>query len=317
MKDHLFMPEGRRLGRAENTYYTSSVKMLERAMREGRILEGVAEACVGDGLDLIVDLCGMKGIIPRDEASLERGGGKPRDIAVITRVGRPVCFTVTDILCDGGRYTARLSRRAAQMRCVEEYITKLRPGDIVDASVTHLDPFGAFVDIGCGIVSLICIDSISVSRISHPSERLKKGQQVFAVVKSIDRESGRIYMSLRELLGTWEENAAFFEIGTTVAGIVRSVEDYGVFVELAPNLAGLAERKSGVAVGDSCAVYIKNMIKERMKIKLAIIDAYSPPEEAASLKYFIDTSSVRHISRWRYSPLVCPKIIETVFDRNN
>ena len=315
MKDLTYLPEGRRIGKAENDRYLGSARGLECAMREGRILEGIAASCTGERLDLAVDLGGIKGIIPRAEAALEGDGSSiPRDIAVITRVGRPVCFTVTDIVSEGGCPVAYLSRKAAQLKCREEYISYLRPGDIADVTVTHLDPFGAFVDIGCGIVSLLSIDCISVSRISHPSKRLKKGQQLYTVVKSVDPESGRIYMSLRELLGTWEENAASFNAGSTVAGIARSIEDYGIFVELAPNLAGLAERRDGVEVGDACAVYIKNIIKERMKIKLSIIDSYAPTDEAASIEYFIDPAKVSHIERWRYSPLVCPKIIETVFE---
>ena len=63
---------------------------------------------------------------------------------------------------------------------------------------------------------------------------------VKAVVKSIDRETGRIYVSHKELLGTWEENANNFNIGQTVSGIVRSIEPYGIFIELASNLAVLA-----------------------------------------------------------------------------
>ena len=312
MKERSFYPEGTLYGTAENAAYTSSLRMLERAMNEELILEGIATSCVGPGLDLTVDLGAIKGVIPRREAALDLGGESAKDIAVITRVGRPVAFTVTDIKCENGEYTAYLSRRRAQYLCHTEYISALSPGDIVDACITHLDPFGAFVDIGCGVISLLCVDCISVSRISHPSERLKKGQRIKTIIKNID-ESGRIYVTLRELLGTWEENAARFEAGSTVAGIVRSVEDYGIFVELAPNLAGLAERKGGADAGDVCAVYIKSIIKEKMKVKLSIIDTYAPTADIAPLKYFIDTSKIKHISKWRYSPLVCPKIIETIF----
>ncbi len=315
MKDTSYLPEGRRIGTPENDQYFASVKTLERAMREGRILEGIAQSCSEERMDLLLDLGGIKGVIPKSEAALEGDGSSaPRDIAVITRVGRPVCFTVTDVASDGARPVAYLSRKRAQMKCREEYVSTLTPGDVVDATVTHLDPFGAFVDVGCGVVSLLSIDCISVSRISHPSKRLKKGQQIYTVVKNIDRESGRIYMSLRELLGTWEENAAAFTIGSTVAGSVRSIEDYGIFVELTPNLAGLAERRDGVEVGDACAVYIKNIIKERMKIKLSIIDSYAPTDDLSPIEYFIDPTKVRHLDKWRYSPLVCPKIIETIFE---
>ena len=59
---------------------------------------------------------------------------------------------------------------------------------------------------------------------------------IFGVVSSL--ENNRICLSQRELLGTWEENAALFSQGETVAGVVRSVESYGIFVELTPNLAG-------------------------------------------------------------------------------
>ena len=77
-----------------------------------------------------------------------------------------------------------------------------------------------------------------MSRISHPSDRFRTGQDIYAVVTDVD-QTLRVSLSHKELLGTWEENAALFSSGETVSGIVRSVEHYGVFVELAPNLAGL------------------------------------------------------------------------------
>jgi len=315
MKERTYLPEGYLINTAENKLYLSSEKMLEKAMREEKILEGVAEYCRGDKLELFVDLGCAIGIIPRSEAVLEKDGeDAPRDIAIITRVGRPVCFVITELKEENGRLLAILSRKKAQEMCRRDRLSKLKPGDIIPCAVTHLDPFGAFVDIGCGIVSLLSVDCISVSRISHPSDRLRKGDFLSAAVKSIDRETGRIYMTLRELLGTWEENAAEFEIGSTVMGCVRSIEDYGVFVELSPNLAGLAEKHPGVEVGDICAVYIKNIINERMKIKLSIIDSYRRSNEIKELKYYIDPDSTTHISHWKYSPEGCRKVIETVFD---
>ena len=173
-------------------------------------------------------------------------------------------------------------------------------------------------DIGCGISSLLSVDCISVSRISHPSDRLTVGSYIYTVVKAIDRESGRIFVSMRELLGTWEENAAMFEAGQTVAGIVRSIEDYGVFVELAPNLAGLAEIRDGgrsrpvFDIGQYAAVYIKSIIPERMKIKLVLIDSYKGEPPSSELKYFLDVKNVDHIDSWRYSPEFSNKKIETV-----
>ena len=84
-------------------------------------------------------------------------------------------------------------------------------------------------------------------------------------------------------------------------------------MELAPNLAGLAELREGVSVGDRCAVYIKSIVPERMKIKLVIIDSHGEHVKNR-MRYFVDTASVRHLSYWRYSPPACPKCIDTDFD---
>ena len=190
----------------------------------------------------------------------------------------------------------------------------LTPGDIIPSRVTHFESFGAFLDVGCGVCSLMSIDSVSVSRISNPKDRFSIREELMVVVKSIDYEEKRLYVSTKELFGTWEENADMYKAGQTVSGIVRSIESYGIFVELAPNLAGLAELKDGVKVGQSCAVYIKSILPEKMKIKLVIIDTYDEEiRKRAEESYFIDTKSVSHIDYWKYSPDCCNKVIETVF----
>lgn len=308
--------EGQLLCTPENIEYTSSLEGLERAMHEGRILEGIAVRAGGTHT-LSVELGGIIGTIEKDEVQLT--GGEPvKDIAVITRVGKPVCFKVKRVERHrAGAPTVILSRRAAQLDCAVNYLAALRPGDVIPAKVTHLEQFGAFVDIGCGIVSLLSIDSMSVSRISHPSDRLSVGSELSVVVRGMDRDADgvptRIFVTRRELLGTWEENAALFSVGQTVTGIVRSIEQYGIFVELTPNLAGLAEYREDVSVGQCAAVYIKNIIPERMKIKLVIIDA-SRTLSAGCERRGIVRDDAAHISAWRYSPPDCGKIIETVFE---
>lgn len=303
-----YYPEGKLIMSAENAAYLQSASSLAEALREGRILEGRAVVC-DSSHNLIVDLGVMKGIIPREEGAIGIREGTVRDIAVISRVNRPVCFVVTDIRkSESGRPVAILSRRLAQERCIREYISRLIPGDVIDATITHLDSFGAFADIGCGIVSLLPIDSISVSRIDHPRERFTVGMDIRAAIKSI--EGGRISLTHKELLGTWEENVSAFSIGETVAGIIRSVEEYGAFVELAPNLAGLAEMKEGIAVGKQASVYIKNIIPSRMKIKLIIIDTFDYDYSPAPPEYFFTGD---HIDRFRYSPPSSEKLIETDF----
>ena len=277
-------------------------------MHRKLILEARAAVCSG-GHDLIVDLPCAEGIIPRSEGAVGITDGKTRDIALISRVGKPVCFKVKDICLDeNGKATAVLSRRAAQEECISEYLRKLHSGDIIDCRVTHLEQFGAFVDIGCGVPSLIPIDMISVSRIAHPSDRFHVGQFIRAVV--VGREEDRIFLTHKELLGTWSENALNFEPGETVSGVVRSVEDYGIFVELAPNLAGLAELRGDISPGQSVSVYIKAIIPEKMKIKLVIVDTCVDCRHCNDFKYYITAD---HIDNWVYTPDICGKVISTSF----
>ncbi len=307
-----YTPEGNLISTFQNHELISTYKGLEKALEKQIILEAPVVMC-DHNFNLHVSLGSkIRGIIPRDEVQFSPKE-ETKDIAILTRVGKPVCFKVVGFEKDAvGETVAILSRKNAQRECMLNYIEALEPGDIIPTKITHLENFGAFVDIGCGIISLLSIDSISVSRISHPSARLSVGDSIYTVVKNID-DYGRIYVSERELLGSWEENASLFSEGQTVKGIIRSVESYGVFVELKPNLAGLAEYKDDVVVGQTAAVYIKSIIPDKMKIKLIIIDSHDAPVFPEPLKYFIDTNTVTHIDSWLYSPKSCKKVIESIF----
>ncbi len=310
-----YKPEGTLIHTPENRSYTSSLAGLERAMISGAVLEETALLCDSD-MNLHFDLGGITGILPREECVFCRPGESNKDIAVITRVGKPVCFRVVGIEKESGVPVAYLSRRKVQRDCLREYLSSLLPGDIIRVKITHLEPFGAFADVGCGISALLPVDSLSVSRIAHPRDRLCCGNFVYAVVKSIDPETGRLFLTQKELLGTWEENAALFTPGQTVAGTVRSIETYGIFIELTPNLAGLAELRADnrdVEIGDTAAVFIKSIIPERMKVKLILIDTHQNIGEIAPARYFIDCEKTSHIDNWRYSPQTSNRVIETVF----
>ena len=304
-----FFPEGMLLNTLANRRRIRSENALAEAAALGEIVEARAVLCDGEH-NLHIELPCMAGIIPYEEGALGIAEGTTRDIALISRVSKPVSFLVTGFETGpDGKRRVIASRRAAQEKCRREFVNRLRRGDVISARVTRLESFGAFCDIGCGIPALLPIASISVSRIAHPADRLCVGMDIYAVITSI--EDNRICLSQRELLGTWEENAALFAQGETVMGIVRSVEDYGIFVELTPNLAGLAEPREGVCVGQHAGVYIKNILTDKMKLKLVLIDAQETGEMPAPLHYFITEG---HLERWRYSPTGCGKVIETVFE---
>ena len=261
-----YLPEGFRLNTPENRWVNTPAAM-DQAGEEEQILEGIVTRC-DCAHNLVVDCNGITGLIPRSEAALGLSSGRIREIALLSRVGKPVCFQV---IGEGdGQYL--FSRAKVQQKALNYLMEHLLPGDVISARVTHLEPFGAFVDIGCGLTSLVGIEHISVSRIAHPAERFYPGQWIHVAVRGVDPSLGRVHLTHRELLGTWLENARRFSPGETVSGVVRGNEDYGVFVELSPNLSGLAERKEGVASGDGVSVYIKSILPEKMKVKLILID---------------------------------------------
>lgn len=304
-----YYPEGQLASVRRNCHGFVSPSSITDCMQRGEIMESNALVCDSEH-NLLVNLKCMQGIIPRDEGAIGIADGSVRDIALISRVGKPVCFVVTDIKQDdNGNPLAILSRRKAQEMCEEEYISRLSPGDIIDARITHLESFGTFCDIGCGCVALLPIDAISVSRISHPRDRFSCGDCIKAIVKS--KENGKITLSYKELLGTWEENVAAFHQGETVSGIIRSVEEYGVFVELAPNLAGLAEPHPKAEVGKRASVYIKSVLPDKMKVKLIIIDTFNGDTAPDEPVYYYEGD---HISSWQYSPEACSRTVISEFD---
>ncbi len=308
-----YLPEGYAPKNDKELLHSPSA--IHEVIRTEKLLQGRA-VCCDRNHDLYVDFGNIMGRIPYAQTAIGIEEGTTRDVAIISRVGKYVHCIATDTETDSlGHTRLVLSRLAVQKRCKEQYLNHLIPGDIIPAKITHLESFGAFADIGCGIISFIPIDSISVSRISHPKDRFYVGQNIHAVVASI--RDGRICLSHKELLGTWEQNASHFEVGQTVFGVIRSIESYGVFIELAPNLAGLAEYHDDLKVGMLASVYIKAIIPEKMKIKLVLIDAYVSNEQllpaAASsqaLPYFLTEG---HIDSFLYTPEVCNRKLETVF----
>ena len=299
-----YYPEGVNSALLKKFY---SVFALKEAIKSREICEGRVVLCDG-AHNLHIDMGGFRGVIPRTEGALGIIEGETRDIALISKVNRKVCFRVMGLHRENGVTVPVLSRRSVQLDCMKNYIDKLSPGDIIDARVTRLEGFGAFIDIGCGINSLIPIDMLSVSRINHPRERLSDGQLIKTVLKN--REPEKLTFSLKELLGTWEENAERFTPGETVMGTVRSIENYGVFIELTPNLAGLSEYTEGVEEGDRVSVFIKSVSPKSLKIKLAIVEAFREKPQPGGLVYFIDSP---RIDEWRYSPDGAQKQLITLF----
>ena len=303
------LPEGRLLNTAENRAACASEAGLLRALAQEEILEGTALQC-DKAAGILVELGGFVGRIPWEETAFGLEEGRVREVAVLSRVGQCVCFTVSDLRWEAGRPALLLSRRRAQ-ELAWDHLSRLDAGTVIPATVTRLDPFGAFVDMGCGLPSMIGVDRISVSRIPHPDQRFHVGQEILAAVLGRDLERCRLLLTHRELLGTWAENAARFSPGMTVPGMVRSVKSYGIFIELTPNFSGLAEPRPDLREGDRVSVYIKSILPERMKCKLLVIGPL-PPAPPRPPRYFLPPSG--RLDRWIFAPEQAQRTAaETVF----
>lgn len=150
---------------------------------------------------------------------------------------------------------------------------KVTKGQIIEGTVTGIKPYGAFIKIDNDTVGLAYIEDLSVVRIKSPEERVKIGQKIKCMVKEVNTETGKINLSYKDCLGTWEENIENFKEGTRVKGIVRDKEKNknGVFIELTPNLVGMTEYNDNLEYGQTVNVCIKKIIPEKRKVKLIIV----------------------------------------------
>lgn len=285
---HPFSPEGL-------YHLPPSPEDLRRGLQTGEIFRAMCVKC-DEFHDLHVDLGPIRGRIPREEATLGLSEGRVREIAVLSRVGKPVSFRVLDFDRDGN---AILSRRSAQLEARNYFLNTLRPGDVIPAMVQTAADFGVFCDIGCGFTALMRIDRCCVSRLESTSQLYSPGQMIHAAILAIDDVQGLVHLTGRELLGTWEENAAKYRAGQTVTGTVRSIMPYGGFVELTPNLSGLAEPYPDLRPGDRVCVYIRSIQPQTHKVKLNILEVLPPLPQKTPPEFFIIRG---HLDRWEYYP---------------
>lgn len=267
MEYQRFIPEG-----WEENFRPISKDYLNKAIQTGSIMQGIVKKC-DTNYNLHIDFGNnIIGIIPREEVEAinidETGFPKPN--ICMSKVNKYVQFKVKDI-DEKDKYI--LSRKEVGKEALNWIKSELKEGQIVNGIIKSIRPYGVFIEIGGGVVGLLHIEDISVARIKTPLERLKIGQKAKFMVKSIDRRNNRILLSYKELLGTWEENIKRFEEGSTVTGIAREIEKSknGIFIELTPNLVGLAEYKDGIEYGQNVNVYIKKIVPDKKKVKLIIV----------------------------------------------
>ena len=263
-----FKPEG-----WDNEITNIDKTKIKNYIEEKETLQGLVKEC-DEQYNLHISFKnGLTGIIPRQEIeaiNLEESG-LPRTNLCTGKVHKFVQFKIKEVKENNKLI---LSRKEVQAEALEWVKNELKEGTKVTGIVKNIKPYGAFIEIGGGVVGLAHIEDLSIARIKTPYERLKIGQKIEVIVKSINKEQGKIVLSYKEILGTWDENAKNFIAGTKVKGIVRETEKNknGIFIELAPNLVGMAEYQEGLNYGQIVDVYIKKIDSQRKKIKLSVIE---------------------------------------------
>ena len=215
----------------------------------------------------------LNGIIPRNEVDYltcdEYGFTKPS--ICLNKLNTYVQFKVKEIYPDSNQII--LSRKRANEEAINWMNENLKPGQIVNGIVKNIRKYGAFVEIGAGVTGLLHIEDISVSRIKSPEERFYNGQKINVMIKSINKEKKQIALSYKELYGTWEENVKDISENMVIDGIIKEADKYknGLFIELKPNLVGMAEYQEGFKYGQVVKVFVKKIINDKKKIKLVIV----------------------------------------------
>jgi len=267
MEYQKFIPEG-----WENKNENYSLNSLKLAKEKGSVIQGKVYKC-DEKYNMYIKLNNdINGIIPRDEIDYlcTDNDGNAKIGLCKNKVNNYVQFKVKDF---SDNTNIILSRKEVCKDAWEWVNNELTPGTVVNGIVKNIKPYGVFVEIGGGVVGMIYIQDISISRMKNPNERFFIGQKIKTVIKSINKENSRIILSYKELLGDWEENVKEFKEKTVVKGIVKECDKYknGIFIELKPNLVGLAEYKDGFSYGQVVNVFIRKIIKDKKKIKLIIV----------------------------------------------
>ena len=217
----------------------------------GKRVDGKVVSIVDYGAFVVLEE-GVEGLIHVSEMSWTKKVKNPRSIL---EIDQEVGVVVSEVDPDKRRLS--LSLRATEPNPWEQVAETYSVGATIKGTVRNLTDFGAFVEIVPGVDGLVHISDMSwTRRINHPSEVVQKGDDVEAVITSVDSYNQRISLSMKELLpNEWEEYANSHGVGDVSTGKVTNVTDFGVFVELAPGVEGLChiseiDRDDGLSLAE-------------------------------------------------------------------
>ncbi|MBI2104836.1 MAG: 30S ribosomal protein S1 [Candidatus Omnitrophica bacterium] len=268
--------------------------------KEGDIIDGRPVRKVKGGL--MVDI-GIEAFMPASLASFK--GYANLD----SLVGQPLKFIILKI--SRARKNIVVSHRDYLVREKDQQrktlIESLTVGERRTGTVKNLTDFGAFVDLG-GIDGLLHIGDISWGRIGHPSDVLTVGQQLDVVVLSVDRQSNKVSLGLKQLLPSpWEHAQERYPVGNKIKGKVVNLMPYGAFVEVEPGIEGLvhiselswskriAHPSELLQVGQEIEAVVLAVDPKNQRLSLGMRQAMGDPWQTAKEKYVPGTKVVGRV----------------------
>lgn len=251
---------------------------------------------------LIVDVAGIRGFVPISQIlNLKReevaAGGDNQETAAKLQSMKDKELQLKIIEINRARNRLILSERLAvqewRQRRREELLDELKPNEVRRGVVSNLANFGAFIDLG-GADGLVHISQLAWSRVNHPSEVLKVGQEVEVQVISVDKDKKKIALSIKRAeVDPWTTVEQRYTPGQVVNGVVTKIAPFGAFARIEDGIEGLIhqseltpgmEAKSNLHEGQQLQLRILRIDAERRRLGLSLrqadeMDAEKPAEE--------------------------------------
>ena len=199
----------------------------------GDVREGVVKNITDFGVFL--DLDGIDGLLHITDMTWKR----IKHPSEMVQLGQKLEVMILSVDKDKGRVALGLKQKESNPW--DQIEQKYPPGTRVKGKIVNLLPYGAFIEIEPGIEGLIHVSEMSwVKNITDPSEIVKKGDEVEAIVLSVQKEEGKISLGLKQAEhNPWDDVEKKYPVGNNVKAEIRSLTNYGAFVELEPGVEGL------------------------------------------------------------------------------
>lgn len=267
----------------------------ERISKKAEVMENIKVGDVREGVvknitdfGVFLDLDGIDGLLHITDMTWKR----IKHPSEMIHLGQKLEVMILSIDKDKGRVALGLKQKEANPW--DQIEQKYPQGTRVRGKIVNLLPYGAFIEIEPGIEGLIHVSEMSwVKNVTDPSEIVKKGDEVEAVVLSIQKEEGKISLGLKQAEhNPWDDVEKKYPVSNNVKAEIKSLTNYGAFVELEPGVEGLihisdlswikkvSHPSEVLKKGDIVDAIILSVDKESKKITLGVKQLTRNPWES-------------------------------------